>query len=344
MNPIPERVPSSQEFRPQDVQDTDEKHKVLSIKPFIQKETVFSASPEAKKRKISSLASEQCVFCLQKAPLEKTGRKYFVDNLALILSHDQILHQCDFFKTPIHLNDGSIYEDIKTLVFSDTVDTKDIEVTLRSLRNTELAFVVYYRYFGDQFHLTLSLFSNKFKEHVREMANCSFMRGLEFFSVCFYLDFGLNGDLINVFPERGVNERFRRKGICSSISLVALTKIYEHLGSEKTVIYSGASIHIGTVKFNYPLNCFFRKNTSESLRYFDPRSSSLTFDDIEKREESLDVFKFDPETSLAKCPDQEINLEQGADSPYLSRSDFNGLAPNFSFQIRGISSLIFRAG
>lgn len=44
---------------------------------------------------------------------------------------------------------------------------------------------------------------------------------------------------------------------------------------------SFTALHIGTAKFYYPLNLFFRKSTSDSLR---------KFDDIEKREECFNLF------------------------------------------------------
>ena len=289
--------------------DADEKHKVSAAVPFIQEQAGFFVSSEAKKRTVCSLESDQPDYFLKKAVLEKTGRKYFVDNLPLILSHNQILSQCLFFKTPIHLNNGTVYEEIKTIVSSNTVD---IEATLKSLRDSELAFVVYHSSVSNKLNLTLSLFSNKSgKEDIKKMSGGYLGGGLEFFGIAFILEFDSNDDLIAVSPGRGVNERFRQNGICTSVSLAALTKIYEHLGSKKTLMSSFSASHIGTVKFYYPLNCFFRKSTSESLRNFDPRSSSLIFDNIEKRQECLDVFQFNPNKgTYAECPDKHINLEK----------------------------------
>lgn len=304
MNSISESVASSQTARSK---SEDEKDKGLAVKPIMQKEFDFSATGISG-RTVNRLVSYQPDFRLKKAELEQTGRRYFVENLPLILDHNQVLSECSFFKTPIHLDDGSIYKEIQTVVYSNT---KDIEAALRSLKDSELAFVIYHQDLGNgRLNITLSLFSNKSGEtEVENMVHGFFGTGLEFFGISFSLEFDSYGDLTTVSPARWVNEKFRRNRICSSVSLAALTKIYEHLGSEKTVITSYSAEHIGTVKFYYPLNCFFRKSTSESLRAFDPRSASLTFDDIEKRQESFDGFQLHYGI-FATCPDKQINLEK----------------------------------
>ncbi|KEQ17548.1 hypothetical protein [Endozoicomonas numazuensis] len=84
MNPLPKSVSTSQGLRLEG--DESEKHKASAVKPFIQKEAGFSVASEPKTRIISSLSSEQSVFSLQKAALEQTGRKYFSENLPLILT------------------------------------------------------------------------------------------------------------------------------------------------------------------------------------------------------------------------------------------------------------------
>ncbi len=290
-------------------QDTDEKHKVLAVKTHIRKEAGFSIFPETKIRKIRSTTSKPPDFCLQKAALEQRGKKYFFENLPLILHQNQILSQCPFFDTPIRLDDGSIYEKIKTVVCSDV---NNIKSSLRALRNTELAFIVYYRNKNNTLKLTLSLFSNKScdNHNIKKMTEGYLGSGLEFFGLAVTLTFDSYNDLITVSLGRGVNETFRRNGICTLVSLATLTKIYEYLGSEKTIITSYSASHIGTVKFYYPLHGLFKKNTLQSLRDFDPRNSSLTFDDIEKHEESLEIFQFEPSNKFATCPDRVINLEK----------------------------------
>lgn len=303
MNPILEKSAS---WQTAESRCLDENYEALEVKPHIPPKTDFSEYPEANKRKVENLVSKQFAFCVHKAPLEQTGRTYFLENLPLILSHNHILSKCPFFETPMHLDDGSIYTEIKTVICSNG---KDVEGTLRSLRDRELAFIVYHEERGSDIEITLSLFSNKSGEEVvKKMIDGYLGTGLEFFGIAFFLGFNSDGELTYVGPGRGVNEKFRRNKICSSVSRAALENIYKHLGSEKTKMKSFSADHIGTVKFYYPLNCFFRKSTSESLRDVDPRSTSLTFDDIEKRQESLDVFNL--RGTQADCPDKYINLEK----------------------------------
>ena len=304
MNLILEKTASCQTAESSCLDKKDEASS--EVRPSTPQKTGFSEYPEVKKRTVGSVVSKQLDFCVHKAPLEQTGRRYFLRNLPSILSHNHVLSECPFFKLPIHLHDGSMYTEIKTVVCSNA---KGVEDTLSSLRDTELAFIVFHEDKGSNLEIILSLFSNKSgKEVIKEMIGGYLGGGLEFFGIAFTLEFDLSGDLTTISPGRGVNERFRKNKICTSLSRAALENIYKHLGSEKTEMESYTACHIGTVKFYYPLNCFFRKSTLESLRNFDPRSTSLKIDDIEKRQESLDVFNLIGVS--AKCPDKYINLER----------------------------------
>lgn len=243
---------------------------------------------------------------LNKAKVEARGKKYFVDHLPLILNHCQILGECPFFRIPISLKDGKAYKEIKTEVCSNSEKINDI---LMSLEDNELAFIVYYQDNENQLKIKLSLFSNESGEaEIDDMIGGFLGSGLEFFGMSFTLSFDPNGELITISLARGVNEKFQKNRICSSVSIEVLKKIYEHLGSEITKMNSCSASHIGTVKFYYPLNSFYRKNSFKSLRDFDPRNSPLTLVEVEKRQESLDAFKM--RGIKAKCPDRQINLEK----------------------------------
>ena len=107
------------------------------------------------------------------------------------MSHNQVLSDCPLFKTPIYLNDGSIYKEIKTVVCSNT---KDIEATLKSLRDDELVFVIRFQDLDNgDLNLSFALFSSKSSGKVEIISMVDgflfFDGGPEFFGIDFTLSF-----------------------------------------------------------------------------------------------------------------------------------------------------------
>ena len=94
---------------------------------------------------------------------------------------------------------------------------------MKSLRYSDLAFVIYYSNENEDVTVTLSLFSNNTKkENIKQMIEWSPYFEPEFFSISFQLEFDCNS--VTISPDRIVNKKFQRNRICSSISLAALKK------------------------------------------------------------------------------------------------------------------------
>lgn len=84
---------------------------------------------------------------------------------------------------------------------------------------------------------------------IKHMVDGFLGSGLEFFGIAFYLNFNKETITMGV----GVHQDFQRQGICTSVSLKILEKIYKHLGGlHFQQIRSSSATHLAFVKFFYP--------------------------------------------------------------------------------------------
>lgn len=252
---------------------------------------------------------------LDKASPSESSFKFFLENIGKIFNFESISVESRALTLPLLLPDGRLYERVRTIACSDA---KKVQEKILSLSEKELLFVIRYSdesYGGENiFVIKLCLVGKEnsiYDENIEEYLCCRDYKNnnASLFGFSFALNLDNHFELNSVEPHRTVRVDMQRKGISNDVSTNILNQIYKFLGNDETTIVSGNSIHIGTVKYFYPLNMFYRKSDGFSIRDINPSTSSLSIDDIIRGEDCLDDFEFYPGENTATCLTNRINLK-----------------------------------
>ena len=247
---------------------------------------------------------------LNKAPESKACRRYLFSNLDEILDARRVLPdslQTEIVKTK-YPNDS---KKIQTYVCETEEEVTDL---LKSLTIDDCVLIIYKSSGESTELLTLSLITRRDESYIPRQVE-SIIKSLvfsemDFFVITFQLDFDANGKLKSIDLNRGVSPMYQKKGICTEISRKVLEVIHSHIGNSETKVYCDSACHIGTVKFFYPLNCFYYKGSKKSARNFFPGSEYMNASDFEKGAHCLDGLSYNPPCVTASCPDGWVNLKK----------------------------------
>ncbi len=183
----------------------------------------------------------------------------------------------------------------------------------------------------EKLSITLALTSNRGSERNKIIAYSIYREefvgrpeNIDFFSLKFDLRFGQNKKLKEIVMLRGVNPFWRKKGICTRVSLNFLEKIYQNYSADRPQLKFNAC-HIATVKFCYPLNRFYHRETDLHLRDIDPSESDFKLIDIvQSNDEDFSDFSYDRRLDSASCLHRSIDLKKFIDQ-YKLRNLFSEL-------------------
>ena len=245
---------------------------------------------------------------LDKATETKACREYLFSNLEVVLDAQKVLP--DFLIKEI-LSIGAIKDPtIQTYV---CVSEEEVTAVLNNIRRDECALIIYRVKQQLTELLTLSLIrrsdDSKIKKQVGSIVKSLVFSEMDFFVITFELDFDIDGSLKSVDLNRGVSHLYQKKGICTEISRKVLGEIYSYIGKPETKVYCDSACHIGTVKFFYPLNRFYYKDSKKSARNFVPGREYVDTSNFEKGDHCLDGLSYNPPCTTATCPDGWVNLK-----------------------------------
>ncbi len=274
--------------------------------------------PEEKKVlvdfKISHVPSLRCsdVVALERAPNVESSFGFFVENICDILSFERISVNCDALKSPIIVGDDLYPKRVQLIII---FELDGIEKTIKSLSKGELSYVIVVvdNVSGESRELDLVLLLTRNCGSVSKEASLDLLNPIHnpniLFSMLFRLKFMISKTLSSVEPHRDVHLDLQRKNICNSVSKNVLEQIYKYLGHDNLEIICGNSLHIGTVKFFYPLNKFYTRSGAVCLRELEPGHTSMPISDIRVGQDKLTDFKYDEKTTRASCLTSKMILK-----------------------------------
>ena len=236
------------------------------------------------------------------------------------LTHQNILNGVVLLSLPITLPDGRYFSEIKSFRF---FSFEEAEASLNTLDKYTLGLYIIVGKENDFIYLSMhkndGAEKNKLKIDERS-GMC--LQHCDFFTMCFDLSYNYMGELYKIPPKRYVNDRFRKHGICTKISLNFLSELYATLGHEGLYFDSSAAVKIATAKFSFPLNAYKLSNET-ALRDIDP--TTLKTSDIEKimyKGENLeaDFSQFNPGSDYGRSPLERVFLKNLL-AQYLLKND-----------------------
>ena len=240
--------------------------------------------------------------------------------LTSLFDSEKCLQGCSALTPPICTIDGSKKDVVKTF---QCENLSDILLVTNQLKSNEVAFIIYRRKWSRSEHLsidvevslTFTMLTNQGSNNEPAALNIVHeefydkSQNTQFFGIKFDLWFDKNKKLREVGLLRGVNPDWRRKKICTQVSLNCLELLFNNYSHDEPQLNFTAS-HIGTVKFCYPLNPFYHRETKKHLRDINPEHSDLKLSEIIRYEDFEDYseFHYHEQLARARCPHQSISL------------------------------------
>ncbi len=242
--------------------------------------------------------------------------------LTFLFDSEKCLQGCSALTLPIYTIDGSKKNVVKTF---QCENLSDILLVTNQLKSNEVAFIIYrrkwsrseYRSIDVEVTLTFTMLTNQGSNN--EAAALNIVRGeffdkpqnTQFFGISFNLWFDKKQKLREVGLLRGVNPDWRRKKICTQVSFNCLELIFNNYSHDEPQLKFTAT-HIGTVKFCYPLNPFYHRETKKHLRDINPEHSDLKLSEIIRYQDFEDYsdFHYHEQSARAYCPHQSISLRK----------------------------------
>ncbi len=279
---------------------------------------VSSVLPEKSELKDLSIKTIQ----LDKKELQDVPFDPFNGELTSLFNCEKCLQGCTALTLPIHTIDGLKKDRIETY---QCESLSDILSVTNQLKPNELAFIIYRRKWDKtecrlidlEVSFTFTLLTNQGLNNKSQALNIvnelfsSRPEGTEFFGIKFDLWFEQKQKLREIVLLRGVNPDWRRKKVSTQISLNCLEQLFNMYSGDEPQLNFRAC-HIGTVKFCYPLNPFYHRETKEHLRDIDPEHSDLKLSEFIRNEgfEDYSDFSYDGITTSAHCPHQFTRLSK----------------------------------